>query len=91
MGYRTTESSLRKACLVSVRRNYAHRTLATALGLARCGHGNVYALSSAVPLHLFFKVQSPTSNAKLAKAFEKQSFGESKFSFQGFFQGSQRK
>ena len=41
---------------VSVRRNVAHRTLATALGFGRCRHGNVFALSSDVPLHLIFKV-----------------------------------
>ena len=32
MGCRSTESSLRKACLVRVRHCVAHRTLATALG-----------------------------------------------------------
>ena len=56
MGYRSTESSLRKACLVRVRYCVAHRTLATALGFARCRHGKMFALSSDVPLHLIFKV-----------------------------------
>ena len=56
VGYRSTESSLRKACLVRVRHCVAHRTLATALGLARCRHGKMFALSSAVTLHLIFKV-----------------------------------
>ena len=46
VGYCSTESSLRKACLVRVRHCVAHRTLATALGLARCRHGNMFALSS---------------------------------------------
>ena len=38
VGYRSTESSLRKACLVRVRHNVAHRTSATALGFGRCRH-----------------------------------------------------
>ena len=41
---------------VSVRRNVAYRTLATALDFARCRHGKMFALSSVVSLHLFFKV-----------------------------------
>ena len=45
-----------EACLVRVRHNVAHRTSATALGFARCRHGKMFALSSAVPLHLIFKV-----------------------------------
>ena len=45
-GYRSTESSLRKACLVRVRHCVAHRTLATALDFARCRHGKMFALSS---------------------------------------------
>ena len=56
VGYRSTESSLRKACLVRVRHNVAHQTSATALDFARCRHGKMFALSSDVPLHLFFKV-----------------------------------
>lgn len=55
-GYRSTGSSLRKACLVRVRHNVAHRTLATALGFARCRIGKMFALSSDVTLHLLFKV-----------------------------------
>lgn len=41
---------------VSVRRNVAYRTLATALGFGLCRHGKVFALSSVVSLRLIFKV-----------------------------------
>ena len=56
VGCRSTESSLRKACLVRVRHNAAHRTLVAALGFGRCRHGKMFALSPDVPLHLIFKV-----------------------------------
>ena len=55
-GCRSSESSLRKACLVRVRHCVAHRTLATALGFRTLWQGKMFALSSDVPLHLFFKV-----------------------------------